>query len=245
MAFTAAGQTFTMFGQYGVQTTFYFTSQDPAGTNADLYNGTAWASGDATISKDGGAVANTTNTPAQVTASGFIHSITLTAAEMQANVVIVAIRDATASEVFGPITLLIYNVLTLGQLVLDASQLTNQPGLKATGVGSGAGIQATGGTSGAGVKATGAGSAYGLEVAGASTAFYTNLLKGVPASENVTVPTDIVTYEQQLQALVKRFYNLVTQDSSNQKVYRNDAATVFATMPVSDDGTTQSKGKAS
>lgn len=245
MANTAGGQTFTYYGQYGVQTTFMFTSNDPASGVFDLYNGTAWAAGDATISKDGGAVAATTNTPAQITASGYIHSLTLTAAEMQANVICVAIRDATATEVYGPVTLIIYNVLTLGQLVVDASQLSNQPALKLRGVGSGAGLDALGGASGSGIKGVGQGSFYGLEVGGASSSFYTNLLKGTPASELVVAPTDLLTYEQMFQAVVKRFYNLVTQDGSNQKVYRNDSATVLTTMPVSDDGTTQTKGKAS
>jgi hypothetical protein len=47
-----------------------------------------------------------------------------------------------------------------------------------------------------------------------------------------------------LRAVFNRLYNNVTQTASQQKVY-NDASTLTATMSVSDDGTTATKGKSS
>jgi hypothetical protein len=47
-----------------------------------------------------------------------------------------------------------------------------------------------------------------------------------------------------LRAVFNRLYNNVTQTASQQKVY-NDAGTLTATMSVSDDGTTATKGKSS
>jgi hypothetical protein len=50
------------------------------------------------------------------------------------------------------------------------------------------------------------------------------------------------TLPKMLRAIFNRLYNNVTQTASQQKVY-NDAGTAVATMSVSDDGTTATKGK--
>jgi hypothetical protein len=192
----APGQVFHHKATYGVQQDFYFTLNDPGSTLGDLYNGTGgpFAIGDATISKDGGVDANCANAPAQIAASGFNYRITLTAAELSASRVMVAIRDATASEVFGPATLVIetYGTVTLG----------------------------SGGVSGG------------------------NPWDMVPTGENTSTPTSLLSYGKQIQSLLQRFFGRVTQNSSSQIVYRTDDATALGTMPVSDDGTTQTKGKA-
>ena len=44
--------------------------------------------------------------------------------------------------------------------------------------------------------------------------------------------------------LFSRFYNRVTQTSTTQTVYESDSTTVLGSMTTSDDGTTQTKGKA-
>jgi hypothetical protein len=113
----APGQVIHAKAAYGVQTDLYFTLLDPASANGDLYSGTDLVAGDATITKDGGAVVSTTNTPAQITAAGFLYKLTLTAAELTASRVAVALRDQTATEVFGPVTLIIeiFGSLVLGQ----------------------------------------------------------------------------------------------------------------------------------
>lgn len=52
------------------------------------------------------------------------------------------------------------------------------------------------------------------------------------------------TLPKLMRAVFNRLYNNVTQTASQQKV-TNDAGTVTATMAVSDDGTTATKGKSS
>jgi hypothetical protein len=166
MAF-APGQVFYYTGKYGVQTDFYFSSNDPASTLGDLYNGTAWASGDATISKDGGAETGTTNTPAQITASGFIHKLTLSTTEMSASRILVTIRDQTASEVFGPVTLIVTVKLDLGALDIDAnSGPSNRVAVNIQGNGTGQGIKIVAGGTGVGASVAGGGtSGDGMTIA--------------------------------------------------------------------------------
>lgn len=61
----------------------------------------------------------------------------------------------------------------------------------------------------------------------------------------VTEPTALGGSLPNLVALIyRRFYNKVTQTSTQQKVYKDNSSTVIGTMTVSDDGTTQTKGKA-
>lgn len=47
-----------------------------------------------------------------------------------------------------------------------------------------------------------------------------------------------------LQHAKRRFFNLVTQTVANQVIKRDDNTTTLETLPVSDDGTTQTKGRA-
>ena len=55
--------------------------------------GLTWAAGDAQVSLDGGAFANTTNLPAEIGTTG-VHTLALTAAEMDADQVVVELTDA-------------------------------------------------------------------------------------------------------------------------------------------------------
>lgn len=65
--------------------------------------------------------------------------------------------------------------------------------------------------------------------------------------ETLSEPTDITdkTVGGILRSLFSRFFNKVTQTASTQIVYKDDETTPLATMTVSDDGTTQTKGEAS
>src|SRR5688572_27769535 len=118
-------QQFFDFGVYGVESTVVFSLENPADAD-DLFTGDAtnFAAGDVKISKDGGAAANTTNLPVQITASQPAYSLTLTATEMQGGRIVVTIRDATATEVYGPATLCIYTKVAIGQLYIDSTALS-------------------------------------------------------------------------------------------------------------------------
>lgn len=156
------------FATYGTQTTFGFATQDFTDVD-DLYIGTAWAAGDAKISKDWGAVASTTNTPAQITASQPIHTIVLTATEMQAAEIFVTIRDQTEAEVFEPVVIHITTQLLLSKIAVDATTIGgNVTALALSGVGTGVGLSSSGGATGHGAQFSG-GATSGSGFAAAAT----------------------------------------------------------------------------
>lgn len=134
--------------KYGVASTFYFAVASPAATSSDRFFNAAspFVAGDVQISKDGGAFANVTNLPARIGTTA-IFSIDLTAAEMQATTIIVQIVDQDGPA-FRDAALVIRTKIQVGQLDVDASQLTNTSAIVATGVGSGHGISAVGGATG-------------------------------------------------------------------------------------------------
>ena len=108
------------FGQYGVQTTFYFAFEDITDTEAP-FTGVAPVTGDIWLSKDGGAAANATN--ACVAVSNGIYKWTATATEMQATRLAVSIYDATASAIYKPLFVIIQTQLALGSVSVDATQI--------------------------------------------------------------------------------------------------------------------------
>jgi len=80
----------------GQERTFYFPFLDPDSTDGDFLQSTpTLASGDATIMKDGAAFGNTSATP--VWEGNGYGSIALTGTEMTAKIVVVVIRDQTAT----------------------------------------------------------------------------------------------------------------------------------------------------
>lgn len=79
--------------KYGVQTTVLFDLPEPDGV--DLDGSISFAAGDVKISKDGGALANTTNLP---TDEGTHFSLVLTAAEMQAGLIVVELIDTVTKD---------------------------------------------------------------------------------------------------------------------------------------------------
>ena len=86
--------------KYGVQTTIQFPVVK-AGSD-DLAATGDWtpASGDVKISKDAGAVANTTNLPTAVTGTGSVMwTLTLTATEMQAGTISIQIVDSATKAI--------------------------------------------------------------------------------------------------------------------------------------------------
>lgn len=257
---------FTVFGTYGAAKTVVFSTQDVTDTD-DVYQGTAWAAGDAKVSKDGGAEASSTNTPARITA--FLHSVAFTATEMQCSELDCIIRDQTEPEVYEPVHIKVINRLTLGTLTVDATNVGgNTNAMTLTGVGTGVGLTSSGGasghgaqftggattgsgiaaasqTSGNGIAAVGAGSGHGFSGTAGGTGAICNFFDTVMTAEPTAAFASTDTYGKTLARLVRRFYNKVTQTSSQQKQYKDDSTTVLETMTVSDDATTQTKGKSS
>jgi hypothetical protein len=235
------------FGKYGVAKTVYFATQDFTDVD-DLYIGTAFAAADTKISKDGGAVATSTNVPAQITASQPHFSLAVTATEMQADEVFITIRDQTEAEVFEPVVIHITNNLTLGKIDVDATQYGgNTTGVSFTGIGTGSGLAVTGGATGNGLLATGTSTgARGIKVVNATGDLYLSNLfdQQLPAEATVAfAATDSIG--KVLGRIVRRFLNKVTQSTTAQVVYADDGTTAVETMAVSDSGVLQSKGKAS
>lgn len=255
-----------LFAKYGTQTTFYFSLEDITDAEAP-FTGTAPLTADIWLSKDGGAAAAATNAFTAVS-NGF-YTWVATATELQCDVLAVSVYDATASAIFKPIRATILTKLKVGQIDADATALTNTPGIKATGVGTGAGISATGGatgqgmlltggaTSGDGFKAVGTagngngaavvgvGTGLGLSATGASSTYYNNVLDQSEGTAPSTALASTATLREILQWGKRRWNNKVTCDGSTLKVYADDSSTLLSTQTVSDDGTTDTVGKAS
>lgn len=257
---------YSFFAKYGTQTTFYFGLEDITDAEAP-FTGTAPLTADIWVSKDGGAAAAATNAAAAIS-NGF-YSWTATATEMQATRLAVSIYDATASAIFKPVFISINTKLQIGQLDADASALTNTPGIKATGIGTGAGISATGGatgqgmlltggaTSGDGFKAVGTagngngaavvgvGTGVGLSATGASATYNNNIFDQSEGTAPSAALSSTATLKEILQWVKRRWNNKVACDGSTLKVYADDSSTVLSTQTVADDGTTDTVGKAS
>jgi hypothetical protein len=143
-------------GQYGVAKTVYFTLQSPAATSSDRLvttaPGTLFAAGDIKVSKDGGGFANVANAVSQIAASNPLYSLVLSTAEMQAEDLVVQIVDQNGPT-FRDAYIHIRTKLKLGQIDVDASQLSNVSAMKLTGQGTGHGLEAIGGATGHDIEA--------------------------------------------------------------------------------------------
>lgn len=123
---------------------------------------------------------------------------------------------------------------------------TNTQGMLVDAQGSASGIDATGGASnGHGLRVVGQGSGNGLNGVGGASGYNTNAFDDLEGSEPTTAPVANATFRRILQMLKRRFTNKVTQTATTQTQFRDDGVTSAWTAPVSDDGTTQTKGAAS
>ena len=107
-----------IYAPYKVQTTVEFllgTSGDPDTTLDDP----TVATGDAKISKDGGALANTTNDITK--ANNPVCALVLTATEMEAERIIIRTEDATATEEWPVLYLIIRTKFAPGQIEVNAT----------------------------------------------------------------------------------------------------------------------------
>lgn len=208
------------YAKYGVQTTFYLTLEDITDAEAP-FTGTAPLVADIWLSKDGGAAAAATNAFTAIS-NGF-YSWTATATEMQATRLTVSVYDATASAIFKPITIHIVTKLQVGQIDADAGQLSNTHGITCTGIGTG----------------------YGFKAVGATTALNHNIFDQSEGTEPSAALSSTATFREILQWLKRRFNNKSTVDSTSLIVYKDNSTTVLSTQASSDDGTTDTIGKAS
>lgn len=208
------------YAKYGTQTTFYLTLEDITDAEAP-FTGTAPLTADIWLSKDGGAAANATNAFTAIS-NGF-YSWVATATEMQATRLTVSVYDATASAIFKPITIHIVTKLQVGQLDCDASALSNTHGITCTGIGTG----------------------YGFKTNGATTSLQHNLFTQNEGTEPSAALSSTATFGEILQWLKRRFNNKTTVSGSSLIVYKDNSSTTLSTQAVSDDGTTDTIGKAS
>lgn len=206
------------FAKYGVQTTFYIALEDITDAEAP-FTGVAPLAADIWLSKDGGAAANATNAATAIS-NGF-YSWVATATELQATVLEVSIYDATASAIFKPVFLHIQTKLVLGQVDVDAAQISNGDAIKATGVGSG----------------------YGIKLSGATAAFYHNGMDQLEGSEPTGFPSNTASFAAIIQFLKRRWGNKRTQTATTFTQLKDDSSTTCWTATVSDDGTTQTVAK--
>ena len=82
---------------YGIATTVYFPLVDFGATDFEATPVT-FATGDTTISKDGGTFTNSTNNPSHEGKG--IYSLALTLAEMQAGIIAIAVVDQTGTKLW-------------------------------------------------------------------------------------------------------------------------------------------------
>lgn len=138
-------------GTYGAATDIYFTLSSPAATSSDRLVTTApgslFAAGDIKISKDGGAFGNVANSVSQVAASNPLYKLTLSTSEMQAELALVQIVDQDGPA-FRDQLWIVRTKQRLGQLFIDASNLTNSTAVTFTGIGSGHGLSCVAGATG-------------------------------------------------------------------------------------------------
>ena len=121
-------QTLYFDRKYGVllagATLLKFAVRDVGSSSSDrlLTTASPFATSDVKISKDGGAFANTTNLPAQVTASNPGRTLVLTAAELQCQEAHVVIRDADGPA-FRDLDIIVRTKQDIGQINVDATEI--------------------------------------------------------------------------------------------------------------------------
>lgn len=109
-------------GTYGVAKTIVFPLVEKDAL--DFVTGATFAAGDCLVSKDGAAGANTTNLPSPVTTLPGWYKLTLTATEMEAELVAVSIIDQTSPKVWEDQGLLVETVVTSAVAPVGARTIT-------------------------------------------------------------------------------------------------------------------------
>lgn len=239
-----------LFPRYAQAHRVYFPIFDEDG---DLVSGAAGL--DSEVSLDGAAFSDCTNEATEIGSSG-IYYLDLTAAEMTARAVV---HQTKTSSTGAKTAVTIHYPVQDGDIDVNLTAIDGQAtdGNNATlnlaslniinSAGSAVVAKSTGG-GGHGIVATGEGSGYGFFGAGSGSNAERRICNFWDTEEGseptVTIPAE-ATFREMLQHQKRRFFNRVTQTSSVQTMYRDNATTALQTMAVSDDGTTQEKGAAS
>jgi hypothetical protein len=239
---------FHRYAKYGVACDVYFSLNSPSATSSDRFvtgtvAGIPIVAGDVQISKDGGAVANTSNLPTQVTAGKSLYKLVLTATEMQATQVVVLLVDQTASPAWRDVQITIETKLPLGQISVDATQIGgNTNAIESIGTGAGHGFSATGGNSaGDGFHGVGAGGGSAANFGGSGASISWDDLEGAEPSGT---PPSNATFRQILQYLKRGELNYASETAGTRTVYKDDSSTQLFTQTITNDGVTRTRGKA-
>lgn len=211
------------YRQYGVATSSaglnsHIQSAIITSTNANLYTG-ALAAGDVKVSKDGGAEANIGTLPTQLGATG-IWIFALSAAELSCATLTIHLKKgaSTAEQVWT-----VETNFVAGRMDINATALGgNTPALNLTSVGTG----------------------NALALNSTTAPYQTNLFTTVELAEVSGAPGATNSFGAMIQYLFARFFQLVTQTSTTQSIFKKDSTTALTNETVADDGVTQSKGKA-
>lgn len=212
------------------------------------YTGAAPATTDVSIILDEAVAINPAAAP--VSEGVGIWSLALTAAETNGNRVSIAIDNANIDccWIFCETALNLESVTVnnaAGSAITATSAGSNGHGIVASGNGTGAGVRAVAGATGAGLIAVGgATSGVGLSASATASSEITNIFNVTESAEPTSAITNLATMMSIFQHLKRRFFNKVTQTTTTQTMYRDDSSTSLETMAVSNDGVTQTKGKA-
>jgi len=220
------------------------TTGDPV-TGAAIDSGLASGANKATIIKDGGAAANSTNNVAEV-AQGFYH-VDLTAAEMNADTVCIKIRVTTANVVDATVVLyteprsvrdLAFPNVSARGIDVDASG-----GVEVGSFQAGAITAAAIATDAIDADAMAAGAISAGVIDFAMSADLATVVWALTPTEPAAVPAVNAPYGQILGWLHALSRNKRTQTATTE-VLRNDADNAnVATSTKSDDGTTFTRGE--
>lgn len=202
-------------------------------------------------SLDGAATGATTNTPTEIAANSSMFFLDLTAAEMNTDETSVKVTATNANA--RPFWAFLYPA-EVGDIPVDLTSIDGLAtssalatlNLKKLNVVNSAGdaiVATSTGSNGHGIVATGQGSGSGFFGVAGATGKIANFADTAEGAEPTTAVPNNATIAQIQQYLKRRFFNKVTQTITTQTVYKDDNSTVLTTMPVSDDGTTQTKGK--
>lgn len=230
-------------------------------TSGKLLTGCAFTS--TQVSKDNGSFAAATNAPAELATASGVYTLALTGTEMTADVVCVKFVVSTASA--QDATVLIYTALrriddltypaTTGRSTdVDASgRVLLQPTQTGVTIPTVTTLTTTpSDSSGVTTLLTRIAAALTIISGKVDVNDKTGFSLAATGLDAVSAPADLANdaaaranFVGMFRAVFNRFYNNTTQTATQQKVYKDDSTTLVSTMPVSDNGTTATKGKSS
>ncbi len=226
---------YTILG--GVATTVYFSLESPAATSSDRFvtgtiAGIPIVAGDVQISKDGGAPANVTVLPTQVTAGKALYAQALTVAETLAEDIVLLYVDQNGPA-WRDLRIHLKTITRQTQLQVDPSTYTVTADVD-------------------GMLLAGRGAGLPLKLTPAGATRHTNLFDTPMGAEPAAI-TGAVGATRSVGAFIQdvwyRFFRKHQKTGSGSSgqviVYKEDGVAVIATQTASKTGTDQTIDKAS